>query len=220
MIYTNIPYSQSCDKKELGVAYNDFMKILPSENDWACFIDHDAMFTTDRWYDQLNRIITAHPNIGAFGCRTNRIGYAWQMIENLDIDNNDIKYHRDVGEHLMKNHFLQISPGSQKDTRGVYNPSRFSGVLILVKKRTWMDIGGFKESGFLGIDDDFRSRLHKNSIQFAIMDGVYVYHWYRYNSPYKTSEKTLSKLRKKYKHLNCIQKIKNLNNLKIIKTDY
>ena len=31
-------------KKNIGCAYNKFMEILPSDDDFACFIDHDAMF--------------------------------------------------------------------------------------------------------------------------------------------------------------------------------
>ena len=71
------------------------------------------------------------------------------------------------------------------------NEPRFSGTLILVKKKTWSKIGGFKEEGFLEVDDDFRKRLSDNKIKFAIMDGVYVYHWYRADNPYKTSSPML-----------------------------
>jgi len=28
-----------------------------SDDDWACFLDHDAMFTTLDWYKQIEEII-------------------------------------------------------------------------------------------------------------------------------------------------------------------
>ena len=198
MIYTNIPYATSDCDNNLGCAYNNFIDILPSENDWACFIDHDAMFTTTSWYAQLNRIISAHPSIGAFGVRTNRVAYPWQLLGNIDIDNMNIGYHRRIGEYLQKKYFLRISRGSNKNDLGEYDPSRFSGVVILIKKKTWKAIGGFKPDGFLGIDDDLRKRLYKNNIPFAIMDGVYVYHWYRYNQVQTSESDTLNILRDNY----------------------
>ena len=61
-------------------------------------------------------------------------------------------------------------------------------------------INGFKQNGFLEVDDDFRARLHKHKIKFGIMDGVYLYHWYRADNPYKTSSSMLDKLRLEYKN--------------------
>ena len=46
MIYTHIAFAQSDCEKNIGCAYNQFMEILPNDDDCACFVDHDAMFTT------------------------------------------------------------------------------------------------------------------------------------------------------------------------------
>jgi GT2 family glycosyltransferase len=198
VIYTHIPYAQEECGKNIGCAYNKFMEILPNDDDWACFLDHDAMFTTDDWYKQLNDIIGREPSIGAFGCRTNRAGYKWQLVGNIDVDNHDIGYHRAIGKHLQNTHYYRTSPGSLLGHNREPRPSRFSGVVILVKKSTWKRIGGFKQTGFLAVDDDLRHRLAKHNIQFAIMDGVYVYHWYRPDNPYKTSAPTLAAMRTLY----------------------
>ena len=56
MIYTHIPYADSEHPKDLGWAYNNFMNNL-GDDDWACFLDHDAMFTVSDWYPRLERII-------------------------------------------------------------------------------------------------------------------------------------------------------------------
>ena len=198
MIYTNIPYApKECDKN-IGCAYNKFMELLPNDDDWACFLDHDAMFTTSTWYNQLNDIIRKHPTIGAFGARINRVAYPWQLIGNIDIDNHDMIYHRSIGNHLQKKYYYKVSPGSLCGHNNQPGPSRFSGTLILVKKSTWKVIGGFKQDGFLAVDDDFRERLATHNIQFGIMDGVYLYHWYRADNPYETSAPMLDKVRALY----------------------
>ena len=86
------------------------MEILPNDDDWACFIDHDAMFTTSNWMNQLHDIIHKNPSIGAFGARTNRVGYSWQLLGNIDVDNHDIKYHRAIGQHLQKLIMIKYHP--------------------------------------------------------------------------------------------------------------
>mgnify|MGYP001411614296 CR=1 FL=1 len=53
-------------------------------------------------------IILKNSDIGAFGARTNRVGYSWQLLGNIDVDNHDIKYHRVIGKHLQKTYFLVI----------------------------------------------------------------------------------------------------------------
>jgi hypothetical protein len=200
VIYTHIPYNSKACANNLGCAYNKFMEQLKYDDDWVCFIDHDAMFTTDDWYQQISKIIRIHKNVGAFGVRANRVGYRWQMVKNIDIDSNDINYHRKIGKYLQKKYFRSVSTGQLIDEHGAHRPCKFSGVVILIQKKIWKKIGGFKTTGFTGVDDDLRVRLFKHKIPFAIMDGVYVYHWYRQNSPYASSAETLNKIRKEYKH--------------------
>ena len=45
--------------RNLGRAYNEIMSTLRPE-DWACFLDHDAVFTSRRWYSQLLEAIAAN----------------------------------------------------------------------------------------------------------------------------------------------------------------
>lgn len=207
MIYVNVPYATAECGQNIGCAYNKFMELVPGDNDWACFLDHDAMFTTDTWMTQLTDIINRHPNISAFGARANRVGYSWQLVGNIDIDNNDIKYHREIGHQLQKKYYDKVSIGAtfelpnsppSKFSGNLISEPRFSGTLILVKKSTWNAIGGFKTSGFLEVDDDFRKRLSQHNLGFGIMDGVYLYHWYRADDPYETSAPMLNKVRTQY----------------------
>ena len=57
MIYTHIPYTPKEHGTKIGYAYNKFMEMLPNDDDWGCFVDHDAMFTTPTWYNMINKIV-------------------------------------------------------------------------------------------------------------------------------------------------------------------
>lgn len=169
MIHTYIPYCPKEKEQDLGFAYNNFMEML-SDDDWACFLDHDAMFTTNNWYHQLTDIIDTHPSVGVFSCVTNRIGNIPQRIQGIDRDNHDIRYHRMIGKELQSKYY--------SDLRLDHDYHRISGIVILIKKSVWHKIGKFK-SGFLSVDNDIHNKCIQYNIPVGIMNGVYVYHWYR-----------------------------------------
>lgn len=167
MIHTYIPYTPKELGNNLGWSYNNFMELLP-ENDWACFLDHDATFTTRYWYHQLEDIIKKHPDVGLYTCLTNRIGNFQQLVSGVDKENHDIKYHRQIGKQLQDDYY--------NDVFSITNP--LSGVIILISKKTWKTVGGFID-GFLGVDNDIHKKCLDNNIKVGLMGGVYVYHWYR-----------------------------------------
>jgi len=170
MIHTHIPYTPKEKGNNLGWAYNNFMELLP-EDDWACFLDHDATFTTRYWYHQLQNIIKQNKNIGLYTCLTNRIGQHKQLVKGVDKENHDIRYHRKIGNTLQKEYYDTVLEFN--------NPNQpLSGVVILISKKTWKQVGGFKD-GFLGVDNDIHKKCLDNKIQVGLMAGVYVYHWYR-----------------------------------------
>ena len=195
MVYTHIPYTPKEHGTNLGYAYNKFMEMLPNDDDWGCFVDHDAMFTTSTWYNQINDVINKNPEVGAFGARTNRVANTFQLVGNIDIMSNNIEYHRKIGKHIQLKYYedlLCIEKNKRERLQG------YSGVFILLKKSTWKTIKGFKTYGFTNVDNDFRARLHKNNIKFCIMNGLYLYHWYRYDNQYKHSKKRLNQLQRNY----------------------
>ena len=192
------------------------MDALPSDNDYACFIDHDAMFTTSDWYPQMTAIVKAYPDVGAFGCRTNRNGHTFQLVGNIDMNNHDISYHRTIGSYLQKEYYDDVFciHGNVKDLVGPHRSGNteqpgFSGTLILLKKSAWRQMGKFQTEefvhtdasgsekvtdGFLHVDSEFRKRLARHHIPFYIMNGVYVYHWYRADDPYPHTADALKKI--------------------------
>jgi hypothetical protein len=197
MIYTHIPYTPKELGTNLGYAYNKFMEMLPNDDDWGCFLDHDAMFTTTDWYNQLGEIIRCNSDIGAFGARTNRLNSTYQLVGNIDVYNHDIAYHRTIGKHLQTKYYDDLFVIDENTAQ-----KGFSGVLILLKKSIWKKIKGFKAEGFNNVDNDLRYRLEEHKIPFHIMNGVYVYHWYKADNPYKRCRKKFKAINERYEKEN------------------
>lgn len=173
MIYNFIVYATDEEGGDIGKAYNRYMELLPNDDEWACFIDHDAMWTTEDWFKHIGEILAAKPEYGLLTACTNRIGNPEQKIANLK-DTHDILYHRAIGRQLREQGDLTIKDVTQSHA--------ISGVVMLIKKSVWKAAGGFKEDGFLGIDNDFHQRVVKAGGRVGVMRGIYVYHTYRADS--------------------------------------
>lgn len=170
MIHTYVPFAPKKHEGDLGWCYNNFMKLL-KDDDWACFLDHDACFLTRDWYNQLEEIIKLHPDIGLFFTYTNRVNQTQQIPNHIDRESHDIRYHRKIAAKIAtdKRHDVRLIPKST---------GWMSGVVILISKQTWKKTNGF-ESGFYGVDNNIHAACNKNNIPVGLMEGVYVYHWYR-----------------------------------------
>ena len=167
MIYNFVAYAPG-DKEKLGQTYNKYMELI-GDDEWACFLDHDAMFTTQDWYKQLGDTIAANPQYGLLSVCTNRIGNPNQKIAGLT-DTHDILYHRGIG--------LQLQKQGGTDVNDATNAHCISGVVMAISKAMWKKAGGFKE-GFLGVDNDMHQRVQKAGGKVGVCKGIYVYHYYR-----------------------------------------
>ena len=169
MIVTMIPYCPRSEGINLGLAYNELMNRLRDE-DWACFIDHDACFTTHDWYAQLEEITAGLTEPCVLTAVTNRVGSLWQLAPGVDRGDHAMDYHRRVGRAFQS--------ASRRSLRDVTDESLMSGVVILLSKKTWSLLGGFAE-GFLGVDNAIHQAARDRGCRVYLMEGVYVYHWYR-----------------------------------------
>jgi GT2 family glycosyltransferase len=171
VIHTYIPYAPRSTDKNIGAVYNNFMTMIPP-GDWACFLDHDAMFTTLDWYKQLEDIIEglriSHPEAGLLTTCTNRIGNLEQLIDGIEPQNHDIYYHRKIGKQRQIDHGMSLRECDHW----------LSGVVMLMSKKVWTETQGFAD-GFLGVDNDIDRQIRELGYKSYIMDGVYCYHWYR-----------------------------------------
>ena len=175
MIYYFTPYSL---EKNIGKSYNNYCNLVPNDSDWICLVDADVMFLTHNFGHQLNDIIEKYPNVGLFTCYTNRIGNSLQLYNNEFSKNPNILYHREIAKKLQKENYFKLKPLHQF----------ISGHLMMFKKQTWLDVNKFDEEGMLTIDNKFSYRVKKNGKQIMLMEGVYVFHYYRMEEGKKYKE--------------------------------
>lgn len=172
MIYYSIPYDSN---KNIGKYYNDFMSVLPNDDDYGCFVDADTIFTTPNYGHIIEKVIRENPTVGSFTATTNRVNCPWQIHPGVDVETNDVEYHRNFGK-------------SVQDIFGSYcvdvtDLQLMSGFFIVIRKDTWRKIGGFLEGGMLGVDNDFHLKIRKKREKMYMMKGIYLYHWYRWPNP-------------------------------------
>jgi len=168
MIHFFTPYRID---KDLGKCYNDAMKMLPNDNDWACFTDGDAMFTTPFFGSQLEKIIKANPEAKLFASMTNRIGTAYQCVHNM-------WYENDISVHFKKG--MELAETKETDCTDITDGAPISGVLIMIQKSEWKRVGGFAELGqALGVDNSIHYAVRDNGGKVFLMQGVYMLHYYR-----------------------------------------
>jgi GT2 family glycosyltransferase len=164
-ILTCIPYDLGGN---LGAAYNNAMQAVGHDG-WVCFLDHDAIWTTNHWYAQLNRAVSTYPKAGLFTAVTNRIGNKHQLAPGAP-QTHDMRLHRAFGEKLASRHGHRAVD--------VTDLAPVSGVVLLLSKRAWKS-GGPAPSGLLGVDNAIHAAVRKAGYRVMILQGLYVYHWYR-----------------------------------------
>lgn len=161
MILAMTPFRED---KNLGRAYNDAMDRLGFD-DWAVLMDHDIMFTTLKWYEQIGHAIMLHPE-GTFTGVTNRIWSPWQRVVNAG-RSDDIELHRKVGE-------AQLGDPRLEDVTD-WRPG-WGGMLMVVSKKTWQAVGGFAD-GMECVDHKFHQAVAKSGRRLFCIKGLYVYHY-------------------------------------------
>jgi GT2 family glycosyltransferase len=166
-IFHVIPWNSD---KNIGISYNNMMKLIGT-NDWVCFLDGDAVHTTTYFGSRIEEVIEKNPEYSLFTCFTNRVGCPYQIAPNVDKKNNDQSYHRNFGENLWNENKTLVMD--------ITNKQELSGVLILINKKIWESVGGFKDSKMLTVDNDIHSKVRNSGNKVGLMKGIYVQHWYR-----------------------------------------
>jgi GT2 family glycosyltransferase len=179
MIYYTVPYSV---EKNIGNYYNDFMKTLPTNDDFGCFVDGDTIFTTSNYGHIIDDAIKRNPSISCFTCYTNRVKCTYQIAPGIDIESNDIDYHRKFGKSLYS-----IYGSRCKDVTIMENNQYMSGMFFIIKKSLWKKIGKFSENKMLGIDNEMHRRIIEAKERLFLIEGLYIYHWYRWPNIKDTS---------------------------------
>lgn len=167
MIQTMVPFA--CDMN-LGRAYNESMALLPSDDDWAVFMDHDCIWTTREWYRQILEAVRFVPDAGIITAIASRGWQTWQVAQEADPNNHDMVYHRKLGAARLKvRTLLDVTEGS-----GI------AGVVMVLQKRKWRAAGGFVD-GMYCIDHGMHFAQRDAGRRVYVMENLYVYHWRRAN---------------------------------------
>jgi len=180
-IYENTPWS---DDKNLATAYNEFMELVPNDS-WVLFRDADTMILDPFYGTILRLIIETYPEASCFSAVTNRIGSP--ILHHNEYTGDDIVEHKRICDNLLHNKGYHCS-----EMPYVEGKSTLSGFFFLIKKSAWEKVGGFKNykgarSNMLGVDNMIHKDLEAHGLKTMVMNGVYVYHWYRGGDSFNTS---------------------------------
>ena len=173
VIFENTPYRTDFNLIE---SYNSFMELLP-DNGWAVFRDGDTLFLDSHYGQIIENAIKDNPDTDCFTCFTNRIACPKQtfMIYNGD----DIVKHRQIAKMLRE----KFGSNCEDFSKPVI-PNIMSGMVMILSKKAWKKIGGFKKwkpdyNDMLGVDNKLHLDLKKHNFKIKLIKGLYIYHWYR-----------------------------------------
>jgi len=175
MIHYATPYSLVGD---VGQAYNEFMRLLPNDDDFAGLLDGDAMFSTHHFGHHIAECVRANPDCGYFCCCANRLNSKWQTVGQAAFVSDSLKYHRQLGTQFWDRHGAECVDVADRTPRA-------AGVLMVVRKSEWRRVGGFTETtnpdkpNLLSVDADYHRAFVRHGLPIKMMLGVYVIHWFR-----------------------------------------
>lgn len=162
--------------KNIGRAYNEFCNIVPDDH-WICLQDGDMMYLHNEWGKQIENIITMHGrNYDLFGCVTNRIGGDSRQHPFPELfDDPDYTHHKAKAIELFDTKYSTVTPTDLP----------VAGLLMVFHKSTWKK-HPFKEKTH-HFDTDFGFDILNSGGKIGIMQGLYVFHDYRFgrNNPTK-----------------------------------
>ena len=169
ILYTNPWAPDKC----FGRAINDLFRRTDFE--WICLLDADTMFTTKTFDAQIRQAIAENPDARLFTCLVNRNGYMntsrSQMAPDVDPYNEDMAYHHHVGQQL------QQANGSRIEMLSIEFP--LTGAMMLLHRQLWQLLELPETPGILGTDNYIHRQSHAHGHPCYVLQGVYMYHWYR-----------------------------------------
>jgi hypothetical protein len=161
--------------KNIGKAINDLIRGLP-DDDWICLRDIDTLpMYHEKIYQQCEEI-AQRGDFDLVGCMTNRLGLHYQLVGGQKSDDSDIMNHRKIAVDLYNEHGSNVMFFNQV----------IGGLFMLFSKKTWLQVGGFPEGGIQikghFFDYHFCKQIMKHRLRIGIAKGIYLFHYYRFES--------------------------------------
>ena len=165
MIWFFKPYALN---KELAIAYNEYCEVVP-DNDWICLLDGDSMFLESDYGHIIQSYINKYPECKLFIPTTNRVKRKFQCYKGVISEEPNIKTHRKISKNIRKSF----------DIKDLSSKKSISMPCFIFSKKTWQEVGGFKNTGRVGgVDLSFSKKVLKIGPCYR-MKGLYLFHYYR-----------------------------------------
>lgn len=152
--------------KNIGRAYNEACALIP-DGDWVCITDQDVMFLEPHTKTIIHNI-AAKGEWDLLGCRTNRLGTPYQLLEGALSENPDVHYHMALarGTRVLNGDFVQEYQHT------------VAGMLMLFPKKLWNYVKFAEKTP--SFDVIFTDQVRRHGGRIGLMMGVYVFHLYRF----------------------------------------
>lgn len=163
--------------KNIGRAYNEFCEMVP-DGDWICLRDGDTMFLHPHWGKQLQDVVLKHgQEYALLGCITNRLRSTRQLYGNSFSDDPDILNHKRIADELYTGKYDSVRNAGHE----------IAGLLMFFPKSTWKQVQ-FQENT-IHFDSLFSQAVLQHGGKIGLMEGVYCFHFYRFDKPDPTNYK-------------------------------
>lgn len=163
IFYSN-PYRSD---KNIGKAYNDFIKSLQAEdNDWVVIQDGDMMYLTPDWGRRIEDALALDGGkFGLVGCYTNRLNSKNQLHKNTFSEETDIRKHYEIA--------LTYNQEGIEPFKHIV-----AGLWMAFQIKTWKKLGGFTENN-ISCDAIFNAKVRDAGMKVGLIRSLYVFHLYR-----------------------------------------
>lgn len=164
--------------KNIGRAYNEFCGIVPNDEDWICLRDGDSMFILSDWQEQIEAALELHGDkYQLFGCVTNRLSTTNQRPFPEDFNDPSVLKAKERAVFCHDNKYTVVTPHDKP----------VAGLFMLFQKKTWKK-NPFNENT-ISADTDFGYAILNNGGKIGLMQGLYLFHYYRFHHPNPTQYK-------------------------------
>lgn len=170
----NIHYIQPyAVDKNIGKVYNDTLYGLRQGfplTDWVCITDQDTMFllpeTKALIHDTVNRLGNTYYSL--LTCYTNRLNYGYQLHAGVRSDDDNMNNHIQIAKSRMYTHGMDVKP----------YPHIVAGMFMLFPLAMTQFIKFGENTPYF--DEKFTADVRAGGGKVGIMEGVYIFHLYRW----------------------------------------